>query len=260
MANPWFRMYHEFATDPKVQMLSEVVQRRYVMLLCLRCSNGDVTLQDPQVAFQLRISLPEWLETKAELMGIDMVDEHSVPTAWSKRQYASDSSTARVAAYRERMKQEGNVTGTKCNAIDTETDTETEESKPFVAVPATADSLGDDQSGSAAPGSEETKKTSIKYSEVQAAYNEICGEVLSKCKVMNPKRKRLIVAAAAIDVDGFKPFREHGIEFWKAYFVECMKNPHWRGESKFGNNSSDWKADFDFLVRMDNVIKVLEKL
>ena len=40
----WFRFYAEFATDPKVQMLSEQDQRRFIMLLCLRCSNGDVTL------------------------------------------------------------------------------------------------------------------------------------------------------------------------------------------------------------------------
>ena len=48
MANPWFRMYHELAVDPKVQMLSEIDQRRYLMLLCLRCCNGDVTLQQRQ--------------------------------------------------------------------------------------------------------------------------------------------------------------------------------------------------------------------
>ena len=44
MANPWFRLYSEFATDPKVQMMSESYQRRFIMLLCIRC-NGDVTLQ-----------------------------------------------------------------------------------------------------------------------------------------------------------------------------------------------------------------------
>ena len=65
MANPWFRMYAEFATDPKVQMMSEADQRRFVMLLCLRCSNDDVTLHDDEVAFQLRISNEEWAATKA---------------------------------------------------------------------------------------------------------------------------------------------------------------------------------------------------
>ena len=36
----WFRMYAEFATDPKVQMMPEAMQRRLVMLLCLQCGNG----------------------------------------------------------------------------------------------------------------------------------------------------------------------------------------------------------------------------
>lgn len=45
MANSWFRLYAEFATDPKVQMMSEAEQRRCVIRMCIRC-NGDVTLQN----------------------------------------------------------------------------------------------------------------------------------------------------------------------------------------------------------------------
>jgi hypothetical protein len=108
----WFRMYAEFLTDPKVQMLSEVTQRRYIMLLCMRCSNGDVTLQDDQVAFQLRISNEEWLETKGVLTSIELINEQCQPTSWDKRQYASDSSAERVARHREKVKRDGNVTVT----------------------------------------------------------------------------------------------------------------------------------------------------
>jgi len=75
MTNTWFRLYAEFATDPKVQMLSEADQRRYIMLLCLRCSNGAVTLQDTEVAFQLRISNEEWSITKASLMDKGRINE-----------------------------------------------------------------------------------------------------------------------------------------------------------------------------------------
>ena len=32
----WMRLYAEFATDPKVQMMSEAMQRRHVMLFCLK--------------------------------------------------------------------------------------------------------------------------------------------------------------------------------------------------------------------------------
>lgn len=138
MANPWFRMYAEFATDPKVQMLSEVDQRRYLMLLCLRCSDGDVTLHETEVAFQLRISNEEWAATRAVLVAKNLITDDGKPTSWDKRQYASDSSAARTFAYRERKKRHSDVTVTKCDALDTDTDTDTEESKALSAASATA--------------------------------------------------------------------------------------------------------------------------
>lgn len=76
MANQWFRMYHEFATDPKVQMLSEGDQRRFVMLLCIRCSKTDELITDDEVAFYLRVSSQEVLETKKILLGAGFIDEY----------------------------------------------------------------------------------------------------------------------------------------------------------------------------------------
>lgn len=142
MANAWFRMYAEFATDPKVQMLSEADQRRYLMLLCLRCANGDVTLHETEVAFQLRISNEQWAETKAVLLAKGLIDEACQPTAWDKRQYVSDSSAARVAAHRQRKKQACNVTVTP---PDTDTDTDTEKTiyRTLTGTPPNAPASGD---------------------------------------------------------------------------------------------------------------------
>lgn len=115
MANPWFRMYAEFATDPKVQLLSEVDQRRFVMLLCVRCCNDDVTLHvtmtDENIAFQLRISADEWAKTKANLLSKNLITKNNLPTAWDKRQYKSDTSNDRVKAYRKRKKEEKKKNG-----------------------------------------------------------------------------------------------------------------------------------------------------
>lgn len=123
MAKPWFRMYAEFAADPKVQMLSEADQRRFVMLLCIRCSNDAETFHDEEVAFQLRINIEEWACTKALLMSKNMIDEGNNPVSWQKRQFLSDSSTNRVQKHRERKaKQACNVSVTP---PDTDTDTET---------------------------------------------------------------------------------------------------------------------------------------
>lgn len=124
MANQWFRMYSEFATDPKVQMMSEAYQRRFIMVLCLRCSNAHVTLHDTEVAFQLRISNEEWLETKAVFIAKGLIDDDNTPTAWDKRQFASDSSAERVARHREKKKQEEKLRNVTVTPPDTDTDTD----------------------------------------------------------------------------------------------------------------------------------------
>src|SRR5690625_5046406 len=108
-------------------MRSDADQRRFVMLLCLRCGNGDETLHDEEVAFQLRISNDEWLQTKAVFLERNLIDEHNHPVAWDKRQFRSDSSTERVrrhrAAKKSSVKRECNVTVTH---PDTDTDTDTD--------------------------------------------------------------------------------------------------------------------------------------
>lgn len=103
----WFRMYAEFMNDPKVQMLSETDQRRYVMALCLRCSNGDVTLHDEQFAWCMRISADEWTKTKQTLIAAGLLNKNGHPPSWDKRQYASDSSKERVARHRAKKREQG---------------------------------------------------------------------------------------------------------------------------------------------------------
>ena len=138
MANQWFRMYAEFAADPKVQMMSEVDQRRFVMVLCLRCSNDCVTLQDDEVAFQLRISNEEWAQTKARFLAKGLINDDNKPTAWDRRQFVSDSSAERVRKHRDKKKQAAklvcNVTATPPEA-DTEADTEAEAEEKRAALP-----------------------------------------------------------------------------------------------------------------------------
>jgi hypothetical protein len=126
MANPWFRLYSEFAHDPKVQMLSEAMQRRYVMLMCLRCSETLETLHETEIAFQLRLSAEELDETKKLFISKNFIDKHWNLLNWDKRQFVSDSSTMRVAKHRSKKKQVSNADETlqkrPSNATDTDTD------------------------------------------------------------------------------------------------------------------------------------------
>ena len=131
MANPWFRLYSEFAHDPKIQMLSEAMQRRYVMLMCLRCSEVLETLHETEIAFQLRLSTEELEQTKQLFISKNFIDKHWNLLNWDKRQFVSDSSTMRVAKHRNKKKQVSNADETlqkrPSNAIDTDTDTDTEQ-------------------------------------------------------------------------------------------------------------------------------------
>jgi len=108
-------MYSEFMNDPKVQLMSEVNQRRLVMIFCMRC-NGNVTLQDKHVTFMLRISDAEWSDSKAEFIDNGFIDNDNNVLNWDKRQFISDSSVERVARHRALHK---TVTVTKCNVTVT---------------------------------------------------------------------------------------------------------------------------------------------
>lgn len=123
MANPWFRLYSEFRIDPKVQMLSEPMQRRLVMLLCARCACEPMS--DSIAAFQWRVSPKEVQETKAMFVSQGFIDADWNVLNWNKRQYISDNSTARVQKFRANnvtpMKRFGNVTRTEADTDSEQT-------------------------------------------------------------------------------------------------------------------------------------------
>ncbi|EJN06468.1 hypothetical protein [Herbaspirillum sp. YR522] len=133
MANQWFRLYSEFATDAKVQSMPEAMQRRLIMLFCLRCSDVTVTLSDEELAFQLRISDVELVDTKALFIKKGFIDDAWEVLNWEKRQFASDSSAERTRAWRERRKQGKNHTVTSHeqngDSLDTDSDTEQKQKK-----------------------------------------------------------------------------------------------------------------------------------
>lgn len=123
-------MYAELAHDPKVQVLSEVMQRRYVMVLCLHCDNKLLNRPDDEIALSLRVTVEEWNVTKMSLIERGLLSpENLKPKGWDKRQYISDikdpTSAERQRKYRER-KRNGNVTS---RSPESDTDTDTDKKK-----------------------------------------------------------------------------------------------------------------------------------
>lgn len=137
--NQWFRMYSEFASDPKCQSMDETLQRRFIMFLCLQCSGEFERLDDEELAFALRISTDDLERTKQVFSKKGLLKDGKIAN-WNKRQYKSDSSTERVRAHRERSSN-GDETLQKrpqsqIQITDTDTDTDSEK-KPTVGRKAT---------------------------------------------------------------------------------------------------------------------------
>ena len=257
-ANPWFRLYSEFATDHKIQMLNEADQRRFVMLLCLRCSNGDVTLQDAEIAFQLRINLEEWETTKKRFIEAKMIDRNSRVLNWEKRQYLSDSSTERVRRHRERMKQSCNVSVTASNGHetvavtppDTETDTDTDTEYKYDS---TSNKLDTGSTDVDVKPLRRRKTDQIPFDDIAHVYNDVCGPIGRPAVVrITDKRKK------AISKIWRESEKARCLDWWRDYFQLAM-SVTWMRDGFVKPDGSTWTgADFDYLLQDKTLTKLIE--
>ena len=241
-ANPWFRLYAEFGHDPKVQVMAEAMQRRLLMLMCLRCSNALETLHETEIAFYLRISDEETAKTKALFVTKGFIDDDWNLLNWEKRQFASDSSTARVAEHRKRKKEACNearnddetLQKRKCNRLDTDTDTDTD--KPPIS-PVPGEGVVD---------------------QVVEAYHSHLPRCM-RCSTMTPKRKKRIQHA---DKLARSVCAKHGwdydpVVFWDSYFAECSNDP-WMSGNVPNPKNAKWKQNLDVLIADDRFAQVMD--
>ena len=121
----WFRFYSDWRTNPKVKLLHETFQLRFIDLMCLRCEGEIPGASLDELAYHLRISKDEMAETLSTLEDAGLWADGDI-CKWDKRQYKSDNSTSRVKRFRKRQ---CNVTETP-SETETETDTEGEEEAP----------------------------------------------------------------------------------------------------------------------------------
>ncbi len=134
---PWFRMYTEAVDDAKLGLLAFEDRWHFFALLC--CKGQGLIDGSPLMRRKLSVKLGLDIRTLEEvarrLAEVGLINADTMePIAWEKRQMQSDSSAARVAAYRERQKRNGNVTVTgqeedTDKEVDSDLEVEKEEEK-----------------------------------------------------------------------------------------------------------------------------------
>lgn len=92
------------------------------------------------------------------------------------------------------------------------------------------------------------------FAEVVEAYNRICGGVFTLCAGKTKVRVAQVLGMLNLEFMGGKPF-SNGIHIWEQYFSDCLANKYWRGE-----NENGWVADFDFVTKPANAIKLMERM
>ncbi len=84
----------------------------------------------------------------------------------------------------------------------------------------------------------------IPYKQIVDSYNEICGNVLPKVTKLTDKRKRSIKICIS---QGFSA------EDLSSAFRSAASTPFLTGK-----NERNWTANFDFIIKPDNLQKILE--
>jgi len=129
---PWLRLYTDTVDNEKLRLLAFEDRWHFIALLCLKQQgilDKNNELLERKIAVKLGVQLRELDEIKKRLMDVHLIDSSWIPIGWCNKQFRSDSSTDRVRKHRKNKdKKDGNVTETllkrKCNALDTESDTE----------------------------------------------------------------------------------------------------------------------------------------
>lgn len=271
MSNPWFRMYAEFATDAKVQSMTEAMQRRLMMLLCLRCSNVLATLHDDELTFALRLTPDELAETKALFIRKRFIDDAWNLLNWDKRQFNSDSSTERSRKHRKGKQQlakielETTVAATPCNVAATvpDTDTDTEERASHLRFAP----VGADESGDSPPSATGDDAAKPKRPELPASPGpqmmDLWAEILpdQQQPIDWPQHRSAAVSARWREKAAHYrwPTQDAGMAWFDRLFRYCRASEFLMGKKPPRDRSSrPFALTFDWLFAPKNFTKVIE--
>lgn len=108
--------------------------------------------------------------------------------------------------------------------------------------------------------SKSASKKNVPCRELLAIYNQVLGDYLPMAQALNDKRKRELQNRWG-EVLGTKNMAGNvrydnvadGLVWWTAFFEKVKTNSHW-----LGDNARGWRADFDWVLKSANFVKILE--
>ena len=244
----WFRLYNEAVDDEKLRLLAFEDRWHFVAIMCCK-SAGLLDRDDPllrrKLAVKLGLDIRTLEDVERRLQEVGLIGEDFQPIAWDKRQYESDSSAARVAAYRERKKQEAKSDVTKCNVTVTPTDTDTDTDTDIKPNNQNFDEVSADEVAVL----EKPKKPTTPFQQILDTFHAKLPQ-LSQVYKLTEKRKTHIKSLWLDELDS--------INAWENYFEFISRSDFLMGRVS-GQGGRHFQADFDFLINPNNFVKIAEE-
>jgi hypothetical protein len=109
-----------------------------------------------------------------------------------------------------------------------------------------------EQQGASAGADAPPSSDPIPYKRIASGYNAAMVN-LPKIRELTPARKTAIRTAW----QGSK--QRQSLAFWDAFWIECAADKFLNGAGPYAGEHSNWRPDFDYLIRGKTVTKVFEK-
>ena len=92
------------------------------------------------------------------------------------------------------------------------------------------------------------------FNEIKNAYNSTLGDVLPRVRTLTDSRRRTLKARWSDRIKSRKGLRSDTLEFWQALFNHINESCPFLT----GRNDRNWRADFDFIIKKKNFVKIIE--
>lgn len=252
MANRWFRVYNEIIDDEKIRLLAFEDRWHFVAILALK-SAGFFDKDAPgsdlfrrRLAVKLGVAVLDLDNLHKRLAEVGLIDADWQPIAWDRRQFLSDAdptAAERARRYRER-RSNGAVTRDVTDESRTRHTPQTQIQTQTTDTDSEADSEGREVAAGAAPVA--TATPPCPHDAIVELFNTRC-TAMPRVRELTDHRRKAIRARWRENPD------RQSIEWWRLFFDRVASSPF-----LCGANERHWTADFDWLLKPSNLVKVAE--
>ena len=236
----WFKLHNEIIHDPKIRALAFEDRWHFVALMAL---TNDGTLDEPEdlrdelVSVALGLHGVDLDKCKARLIRMRLIGADWRPCNWDKRQESSDPK----AAERQRRYKANLLKGKGINVTEAEV---TRNLRCELRTDGEEEGEGEEEVPKGTGRERRKRRPPAPVSEIVDLYLSNLPELPGVVSITDKRKRHIETVHTGI--------MESDLDNWRGYFQAVARSPFLTGKVK------DWRADFDFLIKPETPIKVLE--